>query len=348
MRIVRVELQPLPLRLRAPYTIAYETIDHVDNVIVRLITDSPHTGLGVAAPDPGVTGETGATALAALQAMDVVGLDPLAREVVLHRASAALATHPSARAALDMALWDLLGKAAGQSVHRLIGGFRERIPTSITLGIEPLDETVRQAKDRVAEGFIALKLKGGVDLDEDVAKTEAVRAAIGPDVAIRFDANQGYTVEQAIAYVDRTLACRIEILEQPTARAEPALLRKVARKVPIPVMVDESLMTLDDALAIAAGGLADMVNVKLMKVGGLGEALHIASVARAADLEVMVGCMDESALAIAAGLHLALARPQVAYADLDGHLDVLEDPFEGVVILEDGYLRPTGRPGLGW
>ena len=124
MRIVRVELQPLPLRLRAPYTIAYETIDHVDNVIVRLITDSPHTGLGVAAPDPGVTGETGATALAALQAMDVVGLDPLAREVVLHRASAALATHPSARAALDMALWDLLGKAAGQSVHRLIGGFR--------------------------------------------------------------------------------------------------------------------------------------------------------------------------------------------------------------------------------
>ena len=347
MRIVRVELEPVRLALSTPYTIAYETVSHTTNVFVRLVTDGPHVGQGCAAPDPGVTGESAASVVEALEALELTGADPLAREALLARTAAALTPHPSARAALDMALLDLLGKVAGVSVHTLLGGFRRSILTSVTLGIQPLEETVREARARVDQGFLALKLKGGLDVDADVEIVRAVRDAVGAPIALRFDANQGYSVEQAVDFVGRTLDARVEILEQPTARAEPALLRRVARRVPIPVMVDESLMTLEDALAIASGGLADMVNVKLMKVGGIGEALHITSVARAADLEVMIGCMDESALAIAAGLHTALARPQVAYADLDGHLDLVDDPFAHAVILEDGHLRPTGRPGLG-
>jgi L-alanine-DL-glutamate epimerase-like enolase superfamily enzyme len=351
MRITRVEAWPVPMRLAEPYTIAYETVDRTVNVFLRIETGRGLCGHGCAAPDLEVTGETPEGTLAVLQ--DVVAptlrrSDPLRPARLLERLRPALAAHPSAMAAVDMALHDLMGQAAGLPLWKLLGGFRNRIRTSVTIGILPVAETTARARELTGRGFRCLKLKGGRDVDEDVERVREVRAAVGPQVELRFDANQGYTVEQTLDFVKRVAAARLELVEQPTPRGEPDLMGRVARRVPLPIMADESLMSLRDAFRLARRDMADMVNVKLMKVGGIAEALQVNAVARSAGLEVMVGCMDEAALAIAAGLHFALARPNVVYADLDGHLDLLDDPTAGAVILRDGTLYPTSLPGLGW
>jgi L-alanine-DL-glutamate epimerase-like enolase superfamily enzyme len=351
MKIDHCRVWPVRLKLNEPYRIAYETITHADMVFLMVATRTGINGFGCAAPDVGVTGETAAGVLRAFN--DVVepllkGTDPLRIAYRMEKLQRHLAAHPSALAMVDMALYDLLGKVAALPLCTLLGGYRKFIKTSITIGILPLVETLRQAREKVRRGFNALKLKGGLDVVEDIEKVVKVREAVGRGIEIRFDANQGYTEGEALRFVEATRRARIELLEQPTPRKQHAVLGRITGSVPIPIMADESLMNLGDAFRLARADRIDMVNVKLMKVGGIDEAMKINAVARAAGLEVMVGCMDEAALGIAAGLHFALSRPNVAYADLDGHLDLIDDPSHGAVILKNGTLYPTGRPGLGF
>jgi L-alanine-DL-glutamate epimerase-like enolase superfamily enzyme len=351
MKVTRIEAVERRFRLLEPYEIAYQTVETVTNVFVRIETNAGHVGFGCAAPDEAITGETADTvksAIAGVVESAIHGTDPLRIAMLLERLRKPLAAQPSARAAIDMALHDILGKRAGLPLWKILGGFRDRIRTSITIGILPVEETIQQARSWMDQGFGSLKIKGGRDVDEDVERLLRIREEVGPKIELRFDANQGYTVEQTLELVRRAKRAHLELIEQPTPKGQPDLLGRVTNEVSVPVMADESLMGLRDAFRLARTGVVDMVNVKLMKAGGIADALQINGVARAAGLEVMVGCMDESALAIAAGVHFALARPNVEYADLDGHIGLLRDPAEMAVILRDGYLFPTGRPGLGF
>jgi len=351
MKIVAAECWPVQMPLAEPYTIAYETISSATNVFLRIETDAGVCGYGCAAPDQPVTGETPEGVVRDLRDVAIpwiTGREPLRYAALVDELAEQLPASPSARAAVDMALLDAMGKHVGQPLWKLLGGYRERIRTSVTIGVMPVSEMLERARMLLGRGFTCLKLKGGVNVDEDVERVLALRSAVGPHTELRFDANQGYTVEQASTFVDRVRSANLELLEQPTPSGSPDLLGRVTQAVSLPVMADESLMSLRDAFRLAREDLADMVNVKLMKVGGIFEALQINAVARSARLEVMVGCMDEAGLAIAAGLTYALARRNVVYADLDGHLDLVGDPSHNAVILRDGVLYPTGKPGLGW
>jgi len=350
MKITKLEAWPVTMRLAEPYAVAYDSFDSAENIFVRIETNGPIVGHGCAAPDPHVTDEKPQQVLHSLRDVArpaIVGSDPLRHAMLMERLRKELASKPSALAAVDMALFDIMGKAAGLPVWRLLGGFRRRIKTSMTIGILPEKETVAASRAHVENGFRCLKLKGGRDVEEDIRRIAKVREAVGKAIELRFDANQGYSVEQTLRFVEATRSAGLELIEQPTPKGESDLLGRVTREVSIPVMADESLITLRDAFRLARRDLVDMVNVKLMKVGGIAEAIQINAVARAARLEVMVGCMDEAALGIAAGLQFALARPNVVYADLDGHLDLLDDPTAGAVRLEAGTLIASELPGLG-
>ena len=350
MKISAIETWPIEMALAEPYTIAYETVDTAVNVLLRLETDSDICGFGCGAPDAAVTGETADDTLTVIEtivAPRIKGTDPLRMARIMKDLRPLITQYPAAAAMLDMALYDILGKVSGMPLYRLLGGFRTRIRTSVTIGILPVRETVEKALDYRRQGFRALKIKGGLDLELDIERVVRVREAVGPQPQLRFDANQGYDVAQSLDFVHRAAAANVAIFEQPTPRSRPELLGKVCRRSPVAVMADESLVSLRDAFRLARRRWVDMVNVKLMKVGGIGEALHVESIARAGGLQIMVGCMDEMALGIAAGLHFALARPSVTYADLDGHLDLLGDPTVSAVTLRNGDLYPSPGAGLG-
>ena len=350
MKIKSIEYFRLDMPLAVPYTIAYETVSKTTNIILKIETDKGITGWGCAAPDIEVTGETAEDVIKNIETFVVPLLknqSPFQIAKVVHVLKQQAKGASSTLAMVDIALHDLLARKAKLPLYQVLGGYKNSIPTSITIGILPLEETLKQAKDFLQQGFSIIKLKGGLDLNEDIEKVLKFREKLGNNFNLRFDANQGYTANQAIEFIDKTKSAVIEILEQPSCQTKEHVMGEVTQNVSVPVMADESIKTLNDAFRLASNNLIDMVNIKIMKVGGILESQHINSVAKAAGMEVMIGCIDECALGISAGLHFALSRPNIEYADLDGHLDLLNDPFLNLFHLKNGILFPSDSPGLG-
>jgi L-alanine-DL-glutamate epimerase-like enolase superfamily enzyme len=248
--------------------------------------------------------------------------------------------------AFDLAFHDLLSLAAGMPLYRILGGYRNRIQTSVTIPIAPVDETVTMACQRANQGFRMLKIKGGLDPDEDVQRVKAVRRAL-PNHVLRLDADGGYSARQALD-VARALAKVLEMLEQPTPAGDLDGLRQVKEISPIPVLADQSLTGPESALRLTADHIVDGLSIKLVTCGGLRNARQIDTIARAGNLATMISCFIEPALLISAGLSLALSSPNVAYGDLDGYLDLTNDPSKAGFQLEEGWLVASDVPGLGY
>jgi L-Ala-D/L-Glu epimerase len=350
MRIVEVHHFRLDMDLAVPYTIAYDTVHKVTNIILKLVTDTGLIGWGCAAPDFAASGETPEDIISAADSsiVDILkGQNPFQIARIAQQLKELLPQLPAARAMVDTALFDMLARKAELPLYQLLGGYKAKIATSITIGIVPLQETLDQAGKHLKDGFFILKLKGGISPAEDVEKILKLREKFGSNFILRFDANQGYNFEQSVDFMDEVKLANLEIIEQPTCQTRDERLGQVTQAVSVPVMADESIKTLKDAFRLASNDIIDMINIKIMKMGGIFQSLHINSVAKAAGLEVMVGCLDESALGISAGLHFALSRANIEYADLDGHFDLLNDPFQGLFHLKDGMLYPSDSPGLG-
>jgi L-alanine-DL-glutamate epimerase-like enolase superfamily enzyme len=349
MQIDHVEVVPVELSLEMPFKASpiSDAVDRVACVFIRIDTREGQVAWGCAAFDPSLTGETLEQVISVCRACAdrALDLNPLNTEFALAELAGLTQDTPSARCAFDIAFYDLLGLVSGLPLYRLLGGYRHRIQTSISLGLAPRKETVELARERARQGFRILKLKGGLSPEDDVRRVRAVHDAL-PDLTVRLDANQGYTVEEALA-VARALRGRLEILEQPTPADDLEALGAVTRHSPVTILADESVTGPESALEIAKRQAAHGVNVKLSTCGGLRCAHQVDTIARAARLTTTVGCINEPALLIAAGLGLALSSPSVQYGDLDGHFDLVDDPTEAGFFFESGWLVSRDVPGLG-
>jgi L-alanine-DL-glutamate epimerase-like enolase superfamily enzyme len=348
LSVSAVRAYRLEIPLRSGYEVAYASFGAIENLVVRLETDSGLTGWGCAAPDAHVTGETIEGNLDALREVLVPALRPSGKSTVeelLREVAEAAPKDPAARAAVDLALHDLWGKQRGVSVQALLGGTGRGIPTSITIGIMNVEDTSTAAAERLAQGFEILKIKGGCDPEEDIGRVRAVRRAHGPELAIRLDANQGYSVDQA-REVMGALAGEIEFIEQPVDAGDLDGLAALAADAAVPVMADEPVSGPDQADAVMRRGLR-LLCVKLMKSGGLATAGRVCDLARRHGARVMIGCMDELPISMAGAAHLALSHPAVAHADLDGHIDMVQTVAAGGLEIRSGRVFLTRAPGLG-
>src|SRR5258708_8794899 len=332
---MRIDAKTIELKLTTAFRICRGVENTSPNIIVQ-ITHNEYIGYGEAAPDE-YYGENQETVLACITKFaGNLGDDPFAIEDILTRLEHLIRLNPAAKAAVDMALYDIVGKMLGVPLYKLLGLNPAHTPhTSFTLGI---DSPVNMAKKALAaRDYPIFKVKVGTKHDLDNLK--AIREV--SSATIRVDANTAWTPKEAIKMINALAAYDIEFVEQPVAPHDLAGLKLIRENVPVPIFADESCVTVQDIPRLA--GCVDGVNLKLMKSNGIANILKMIHVARAHNLRVMLGCMIESSLAITVAAHLT---PFVDYADLDGHLLIDNDPYKGVKVVNGKLVLPD-RPGLG-
>jgi len=352
MKITEVRLGMISVPLRVPFKTALRTVNRVEDVVVEIHTDTGAVGYGEAPPTGAVTGDTTGAIIGALQdhlIKTIVGRDVDDFEDLMKAVQKCIMHNTSAKAAVDMALWDLYGQLYKIPVYKLLGGARKQIVTDITISVNDPEEMARDAINAIERGYETLKVKVGANPALDVARLAAVRQAIGPDYQIRIDANQAWTPKQAVRILNQMQekGLDIEFVEQPVTARDFEGMKYVTERSHVPVLADESVFSPDDALKIMQMGAADLVNIKLMKCGGIYNALKIASAAEVYGVECMIGCMLEAKISVNAAVHLACAKQIITKIDLDGPVLCSEDPVIGGAVFNEKMITVSDAPGLG-
>lgn len=352
MRITDIRLGEISVPLITPFKTALRTVNSVEDIIVEVHTDTGNIGYGEAPPTGVITGDTKGAIIGAINdhiKKSIVGMYVEDFENVLKKVNSCIVGNHSAKAAVDIALYDLYGQMYGQPVYKLLGGNKKEIITDITISVNDPEEMAKDSIAAVKRGFKTLKIKVGKDAPRDIERMKAIREAVGYDVDLRIDANQGWKPKEAIRILRKMEdeGLNIEFVEQPVAARDIEGLKLVTDNVGIPVMADESVFSPEDALTILQTKAADLINIKLMKTGGLYNALKICSLAEIYGIECMLGCMLEAKVSVNAAVHLAAAKSIITKIDLDGPVLCSEDPVEGGAVFDNYRIILNEGAGFG-
>jgi len=352
LRIEKITTKVFGIPLKTPFKTALRTVDSLRGVHVRVETDSGLTGLGEAPPTAAITGETIASITDAIEghiAPKIIGYGIEDFEDLMESVQQALVKNTSAKAAVDMALYDIRAQMLNLPLYRLLGGSDRELESDVTISLNDTRQMIVDSLNAVQSGFRILKVKVGMAGLSDADRIKEIRRAVGAGIELRVDANQGWTPKESVRIISAMEdgGCEAALVEQPVNAYDINGLRYVTGHVATPILADEAVFSPRDAIEIIRSGAADMINIKLMKTGGIHEALKICDIAGTYKIPCMIGCMLESRLSVSAAAHLACARRVFTMADLDGPMLCTVDPYTGGPVFDGARISFTDERGIG-
>ncbi len=350
MKITNFKYERVKIKLKQPFVVALGVIEYCDSIILKIETDEGYYGYGEATPFEPVTGETIESVEKVLQIFEnlIIGEDPLDIEKIHNIMDGAIVGNTSAKAAVDIALYDIKGKIMNAPLYKVLGGYDNEVETDITVSIGKPEDMAKDAKEKVNKGFNILKVKTGIVPEDDLEAIKLIREAVGEDIRIRIDANQGWELNDAIRISRALEKYNVESIEQSLPYWDLDGAKILRDKTNIRVMLDETIKSSKDALRAVKRDAVDILNIKLMKSGGLYEAEKINAIGEAAGVRCMLGCMLETKLAITAAASLVAAKKNITEADLDSFIFCEDnDVFQGGFELEGSVIKLLDKPGLG-
>ena len=353
MKITNIRLGMLRVPLKTPFKTALRTVETVEDIVVVMETDDGRVGYGEAPATAVITGDTHGSIIEAITRVirpRLIGQDIANLNQVTQIIQGSLERNYSAKAAVEIAVYDLWGQLYNAPLYRMLGGGDPVITTDITISVDYIDKMVADSINALDRGFESLKIKVGKDIGLDIERVKAIYSAVEGRALLRLDANQGWTAKQAV-HAMRTLedaGVVLELLEQPVKARDIDGLKYVTDRVHTPVMADESVFGPAEVIDLIKLRAADIINIKLMKTGGISNAIRIADIAALYGVECMIGCMIETSISVAAAVHVAVAKSNViTKVDLDGPSLCQFNPVEGGVIFNESEISITDAPGLG-
>jgi L-alanine-DL-glutamate epimerase-like enolase superfamily enzyme len=353
MKITEIKYAMLRVPLKTPFKTALRAIDKVEDIVIMVHTDSGHVGHGGAPATAVITGDTHGSIIDAIRhyiAPRLIGEDVADLNRLVHLIQGTMEKNSSAKAAVEIAIYDLWGQLYGAPLYKLLGGGDPVITTDITISVDYIDKMVADSMAAVERGFESLKIKVGKDIGVDIERVKAIHAAVENRALLRLDANQGWTAKQAV-YALPTLedaGVKLELVEQPVKARDLEGMRYVTERVHTPIMADESVFGPMQVIDLIRMRAADIINIKLMKTGGISNAIRIADIAGMYGIECMIGCMLEGSISVAAAVHVAVAKASViTKIDLDGPSLCTWNPVHGGVIFNESEITVHDAPGLG-
>ncbi|MDQ0011622.1 o-succinylbenzoate synthase [Luteibacter jiangsuensis] len=353
MKITDIRFGMLRVPLKTAFKTALRTVDKVEDIVVMVHTDDGHVGYGEAPATAVITGDTHGSIIDAIRhyiAPRLIGQDIADLNRITKLIQGTMEKNTSAKAAVEIAVYDLWGQLYGAPLYKLLGGGDPVITTDITISVDYIDKMVADSIAAVERGFESLKIKVGKDIGVDIERVRAIYAAVEDRALLRLDANQGWTAKEAV-YALHTLedaGVRLELVEQPVKARDLEGMRYVTERVHTPIMADESVFGPAEVMDLIRMRAADIINIKLMKTGGISNAIRIADIAGLYGIECMIGCMLETSISVAAAVHVAVAKSDViTKVDLDGPSLCAYDPVDGGVNFNESEISISDAPGLG-